>query len=1536
MSISQALLDVELTNTFEEWRVETNKALAVLRESSDDDPLSSLVSTTNTGRVYINVVSANTISSNIATGVSLYYTGQGSTVDFTGANVVSLGISKEIKVEGGPTVSGSNPDSYIQSVQIRDSEILLNGQDLIAGGPSEIDLNQAIVRNLGEVKKITIVPEKSSDGTGTAGTLYGTSLKINSTFYGTLTIQDGTHNFTGAVLLGGEYESSEYHSGIIHSSQITVNTGSYLVTNTSTIFASNDDANVAIGKFIEWSGPGSLRYPESSSGRLHIRRDFAADSNQKTVVNTFGDELVLEGNTSVGMTLISNTASNNNIYFGDDNTPDKGFLRYGNDNNRLTFGVNSSESVKIYPQNGGGLEIATEGHFESILGKLHIHQSNIDPTNALYINSDRGDSPAMTVVSSQTTANIINIDTDSLSSGSFLNMRYGSSTQNWIGSIIEMNDDNQTNDTRSLVVLNQNHEDATGVRLIDLYSKAGRGVYINQDADFYTLSIDAENSTKNTIDILVDNLTTGTGLHLSTTSDHTSNLVSLISDGSGTLGSSLYVKTSAINLGDTILVENNDGKLFNIESTGSVGVNLALINGIDVKIKDPNPTFSPARAHEVLLKTGDGTAFHTLHVGGTFGVEANSIFNGNEMRINSNVVQQNGNTTVMMLDTHGEGYAIFGLGENVTEFAGTNLWITYPGNDRQGYAYMGMGDIEFNAGPGNEHLNYRPERWAIEFNQYNSNMLFSGKLTVNNNAQFNDNVHIKDNITSNGNMTVDGVVSLADGSVYFESTGPQTSDGNFILKHPTTFLDTVSIEGPIATAEMSIGGDLEVSGNVVIQPPGPLHVNVYSFFINDAVFRDNVTIDDNLLTRKDATFTRNVNFSNALSTVTYKGDLDYDGLNVHITNVLSNTFVKGTSNFIGNTRFFAENVYINSTTSNTFTRGNFNVEGNVALNGSNTEITSNTNITQGYFYVQNTVSLVSTDNSGEIAITISKELDEDSGDTYGNTWITGVLTNYGNTHVTNNFSVAGTTTLTGNLNMANNDINANNIVIEHHATVKGNLNVSEGDILGSDDMTLKNHLTIENGRLTVSNSSSNNYFAGDVFVGGDSTIIGTLYVNDGDIVGDVNLDLQGNLDLEGFIDSHEQIETDSYFHSKGVGPANKNRIGLDTLIVTGNALSKHLYSNTWITGNTRISKDLTVNQKLFVGQKVTFNDDLKVQDVECANLTATGTFTLKGNVIANGVQVTTHNIDIDRGKLIVSNTSAISNFKGHLLVNGNTDIGGHINQTSGLHKLNLKGDTVSEGSAKFKKFINTESTIMSSGILTVKGTGVTKIGGTGGTFQVHPDNTSNTDGLITSDADHWVQHDLYVAGNVKIKGTIDAASVNYSSVTSSGNQTTTGYNSAKYFTATGTAYGENLSRFHEVSAHKLIVNTSITTATASVTGNMNVDGDFSANTSKSATLGATSVQSLNLNSGNVTSVNQISASTVNVSSGGSSTLRDATIEELDVSERSRIKDLYVDGDCHVTGEIGAGTGTTGLINCALPVYDSGGQLLNTISISIPS
>ena len=190
-----------------------------------------------------------------------------------------------------------------------------------------------------------------------------------------------------------------------------MNAASTLVSNGGAIFGSDlTNSNVAIGNFPEWNGT-SNRKPTSSRGRLHIRSDFVKeDGGSPSAVSPSekGSELIIEGNTSVGMTLLANSASNSHIFFGDESDTDNGFIVYDNSNDHLVFGNDeSAEKFRIQKDYGGSVQIAGANTFESPLGKLHINQTATDGADALYIGTSDGDKRAINLAIGQETMNAV-------------------------------------------------------------------------------------------------------------------------------------------------------------------------------------------------------------------------------------------------------------------------------------------------------------------------------------------------------------------------------------------------------------------------------------------------------------------------------------------------------------------------------------------------------------------------------------------------------------------------------------------------------------------------------------------------------------------------------------------------------------------------------------------------------------------------------------------------------------------------------------------------------------------------------------------------------------------------------------------------------------------------------------------------------------------------------------------------------------------------------------------------------------------------
>ena len=79
---------------------------------------------------------------------------------------------------------------------------------------------------------------------------------------------------------------------------------------------------------------------------LHIK---ASDTSGSA--NSNADNLVIEENGNCGITMLMATNGNGHIYFGHSDDEDEGYIVYDADNNRMRFGVNAAEVIRV--GNGG-------------------------------------------------------------------------------------------------------------------------------------------------------------------------------------------------------------------------------------------------------------------------------------------------------------------------------------------------------------------------------------------------------------------------------------------------------------------------------------------------------------------------------------------------------------------------------------------------------------------------------------------------------------------------------------------------------------------------------------------------------------------------------------------------------------------------------------------------------------------------------------------------------------------------------------------------------------------------------------------------------------------------------------------------------------------------------------------------------------------------------------------------------------------------------------------------------------------------------
>ena len=98
----------------------------------------------------------------------------------------------------------------------------------------------------------------------------------------------------------------------------------------------NDTGKMVFGVRNSGTNISALRI--KSSGELRI----GADS---TTASTAGDDLVIEGNSDRGLSIISGSASSANIYFGDSSDADVGRIAYQHNDNALDFSINAVGTV---------------------------------------------------------------------------------------------------------------------------------------------------------------------------------------------------------------------------------------------------------------------------------------------------------------------------------------------------------------------------------------------------------------------------------------------------------------------------------------------------------------------------------------------------------------------------------------------------------------------------------------------------------------------------------------------------------------------------------------------------------------------------------------------------------------------------------------------------------------------------------------------------------------------------------------------------------------------------------------------------------------------------------------------------------------------------------------------------------------------------------------------------------------------------------------------------------------------------------------
>lgn len=519
---------VELTNTFDEWRQRTNDIVTIINAANSADPASAITFANSLGGFAVNSVTTNSVTGTLVTGTRLTFTG--GNVNFTSANVTSAGNVHQVHVLGGTSIDVALPalaDTSISNTFIYNSKINLNGQKFVSGAAT-IDLENATISNLGSVAKLT-----STAVTGGDVTFTNPRISITSSV-GSLTISSGTQDFSGATIASSILNPYTARSGTVESSNVVANGAGFLATtNSVTLAVDAGTANVGIGKFTEVSSSiASEKRPTSSKGRVHIRTDFSAGSAAATAVEASADELVLEGNTAVGLTLLANNASNTHIAFGDPDNTDVGGLIYNHATDDLHI-VNEGANTAIFQNNfGGALQIAGGDTLGTTAGKLHVNVGSTDATTGLFVDSNDADQKAISVSASQTTMNVFQIDSTTLTTGS----------------AIGIHDNSADTGARNILNIDQDHVDATGGIALNVKTDGMLGVNVTQ------------------------NKSSAKALAVSTTTAHSVNLAEFIDDGDSS-GNTVFVRSDSTTATQkTLEVANSSSSMLTVVAGGGVGI----------------------------------------------------------------------------------------------------------------------------------------------------------------------------------------------------------------------------------------------------------------------------------------------------------------------------------------------------------------------------------------------------------------------------------------------------------------------------------------------------------------------------------------------------------------------------------------------------------------------------------------------------------------------------------------------------------------------------------------------------------------------------------------------------------------------------------------------------------------------------------------------------------------------------------------------------------------------------------------------------
>ena len=267
----------------------------------------------------------------------------------------------------------------------------------------------------------------------------------------------------------------------------------------------------------------------------------------------------------------------------DGDTTISGNLVFGNsDSDQVSFSADINSNFIPNADMTFDIGNTTFGWANTFTGHLSVEQGASAGKPAISVTSADADQIAIDVDAEQSSANVVDIDANSLTTGRVIDVTSGSITT---GSLMMLNSTATNTSTRVLFKVTNDAAAATGTTAICAQSDAGRGVFIDSNlaAGGYSLEIDSEHETANTVKI--DSATTSaTILEMVSSGTLTGKIINIVSD-TGTTGTGINMSMDGLTTGSAIVVDSDSSSTGTRNIVSIINNNIAATGAVPLHVK---------------------------------------------------------------------------------------------------------------------------------------------------------------------------------------------------------------------------------------------------------------------------------------------------------------------------------------------------------------------------------------------------------------------------------------------------------------------------------------------------------------------------------------------------------------------------------------------------------------------------------------------------------------------------------------------------------------------------------------------------------------------------------------------------------------------------------------------------------------------------------------------------------------------------------------------------------------------------------------